>query len=165
VRDARARSRVNWGCQIAARRYEKIVRAQRHQPADPQHAPPAGVREREHVSALIVDDDDDAREVLASILRKHGYTVVTAANGRDALDLLETIRPEVIIIDLLMPVMDGASFREAQRRNREWLSIPTIVMTGTNEEPLLDIAVEETLRKPVRARELVEIVRRHCGER
>lgn len=116
------------------------------------------------VSALVIDDDPDARELLSSIATKVGYTIATAQNGRDGLDLLDSICPDVIFVDLSMPVMSGAEFREAQRRNRAWLSIPTIVMTGTNDEPLLDLAIEQTLRKPVRASELLEIIRRHARD-
>jgi CheY-like chemotaxis protein len=115
------------------------------------------------VSALVIDDDPDARELLATIAMKVGYTIATAQNGRDALELLRTISPGVIFVDLSMPIMNGAEFRQAQRRNREWLSIPTVVMTGTSEEPLLDLAIEQTLRKPVRASELLAIIARHAG--
>jgi len=114
------------------------------------------------VSVLVVDDDDDARELLAAIIAKAGYTVATASNGREALELLEHLHPEVIFLDVVMPDMDGAEFRQQQRRNKEWIKIPTIVMTGAAEEPMLDVAVEQTLRKPVRSRDLLAIVARHC---
>jgi CheY-like chemotaxis protein len=117
------------------------------------------------VSALIVDDDHDARELLATIVEDAGYSVVTARDGREALDLLHKVRPGVILLDLSMPGMNGAEFREAQRRHREWIRIPTIVMTGSDDEPLLDPGIETTLQKPVRAREPVEIVRRYANER
>lgn len=115
------------------------------------------------VSALVIDDDPDACELMSSIATKVGYTIATAPNGRDGLELLRTISPGVIFVDISMPIMNGAEFREAQRRNREWLSIPTVVMTGTSEEPLLDLAIEQTLRKPVRASELLAIIARHAG--
>lgn len=114
---------------------------------------------------MIVDDDDDARELLADLLRRSGYAVVTARDGQEALDLLHVVRPRVIFVDLMMPNVDGAHFREEQRRHVDWLKIPTIVMTGSQEEPQLDLAVEHTLKKPVRASELLEIVRRHCERR
>ena len=114
-----------------------------------------------HVDVLVIDDDADAREMLAALLCKRGYSVATAADGCQALELLRSIRPAVILVDLIMPVMDGATFREHQRHNRDWLEIPTIVMTGSKEEPMLDLAVEETLRKPVHVRDVLEIVRRH----
>lgn len=95
-------------------------------------------------------------------LTKEGYSVRTAANGREALELLQTIRPSLILLDVQMPVMDGMEFREHQRRDRALLSIPTVVLTGAAVEPMLDLAVDEALRKPVRGADLLEIVRRHC---
>lgn len=115
------------------------------------------------ISALVIDDDGDARDLMAAIVARAGYTVMTARDGREALDLLNRVRPSVIFVDLWMPVMNGHEFREAQRRNRVWLTIPTVVMTGTSEEPLLDLAIEETLQKPVKAKQVIEIVRRHAG--
>jgi CheY-like chemotaxis protein len=114
------------------------------------------------VSILIVDDDDDARDMLSLVLARSGYTVATARNGREALDMLHTIRPEMILLDVCMPVMDGAQFRQEQRRNREWIRIPTVVMTGAAEEPVLDVAVELALRKPVTSQQLLSIVARHA---
>lgn len=128
-------------------------------------APNARRSVRTSVSALVIDDDDDARDLLAVLLRKAGYTVRTARDGREALEVLRVVRPRVIFLDLIMPGMSGAEFRAAQRHNREWLEIPTVVMTGTNEEPVLDLAIEETLRKPVRANELLAIVQRHEHDR
>jgi CheY-like chemotaxis protein len=112
---------------------------------------------------LVVEDDPDTRELLATVIAKAGYAVITARDGREALAMLP-LRPALIFVDLSMPVMTGEEFREAQRRNREWIAIPTIVMTGTSDEPLLDLAIEQTLRKPVPARRLLDIVRAHLGE-
>jgi CheY-like chemotaxis protein len=114
------------------------------------------------VSVLIVDDDDDAREMLAGVVEQAGYTVQTARNGSEGLDRLRQARPELILLDVIMPVMDGTMFRQEQRRHWDWLHIPTIVMTGAYDEPMLDLAVEETLKKPVGADTVLEIVRRHC---
>jgi CheY-like chemotaxis protein len=114
------------------------------------------------VDVLLVDDEEDVRMLITEILSRAGYTVRTASDGRDAIEVLDHVTPSVIIMDLQMPVMNGAEFREAQRRNREWIKIPTVVMTGTTDEPMLDLAVEETLRKPVRAFKLLEIVGRHA---
>jgi len=114
------------------------------------------------VDVLLVDDEQDVRDLVSEILSRAGYTVRTASDGRDAIEVLDHVRPSVIIMDLQMPVMNGAEFRQAQRRNREWIKIPTVVMTGTTDEPLLDLAIEETLKKPVRAFKLLEIVGRHA---
>src|SRR5678815_4049235 len=114
------------------------------------------------VSVLIVDDDADTRELLDVALVRAGYSVATASNGREALAILRTIRPEMILLDIQMPVMDGAEFRQAQRRDQDLIKIPTVVMTGSREEPVLDIAVAETLTKPFRVKDLLAIVGRHC---
>src|SRR5262249_10932578 len=100
-----------------------------------------------------------------AVIEKAGYTVQTATNGQEGLDLLSTLRPELILLDVCMPIMDGPTFRQEQRRHWNWLHIPTVVMTGANEEPMLDIAVEETLRKPIHTEELLAIVQRHCTRR
>jgi CheY-like chemotaxis protein len=71
----------------------------------------------------------------------------------------------MILLDIQMPVMDGAEFRQAQRRNPELLRVPTVVMTGSKEEPLLDMSVVETLIKPFRRDELLAIVARYCDRR
>ena len=111
---------------------------------------------------LIVDDDDDARELLAALIARAGYSVATARDGAEALRLLSTLRPELILLDVCMPNMDGPTFRQEQRRNRDLLGIPTIVMTGANEEPMLDLAVEQTRRKPVTKDDVLELVASHC---
>ena len=121
-------------------------------------------RRLERVSVLIVEDEQDTRELLELLVSKAGYSVRTAENGQEALNLLETIRPSLILLDVQMPVMDGAEFRQAMRRDRSLLSIPTVVLTGAAVEPMLDIAVDEALRKPVKSADLLAIVRRHCGE-
>jgi CheY-like chemotaxis protein len=114
------------------------------------------------VAVLIVDDDEDSREVLADLVRRAGYTVETARDGHEAIDRLHQFRPELIVLDVVMPGMDGAQFRAHQRRNRDWIRIPTVVMTGMTDEPVLDVGVEDTLRKPVRPRDVLALVERHC---
>jgi CheY-like chemotaxis protein len=122
-------------------------------------------RDRRKVSVLVVDDDPDTCDLLGAVLVRAGYSVVTASNGREALAVLRSIRPEMILLDIQMPLMDGAEFRQAQRRSHDLIKIPTVVMTGSKEEPVLDLAVVETLTKPFRTKELLAIVGRHCDGR
>jgi len=119
-------------------------------------------RDRRTVSVLVVDDDPDTRELLEEALVRAGYSVAIASNGREALAVLRSIRPEMILLDIQMPLMDGAEFRQAQRRDRDLIKIPTVVMTGSKDEPLLDIGVVETLTKPFRVKDLLAIVGSHC---
>lgn len=142
----------------------RLARVQTNQMAQHAHHvqidPTSG---RRAVSVLVIEDDVDTRDQITSVLQNAGYSVATASDGSEALSMLQTIRPEVIFLDVQMPIMDGPHFREAQRRDRDLLEIPTVVMTGDRSaEPMLDIGVEETLRKPIKVRELLAIARQYC---
>ena len=82
---------------------------------------------------LVVDDDALIRDTLATALGDEGYAVRVASNGRAALITIGTWRPDVIVLDLMMPVMDGHSFRAAQRAVAETAHIPVIVLSATHE--------------------------------
>lgn len=85
----------------------------------------AGVRP----SVLVIDDDEPTREVIAAMLESEGIDVLQAINGRAALDLLEEFRPDLIILDLSMPVMDGYEFMKS-RAPIAAEDIPVVVYTG-----------------------------------
>ncbi len=114
------------------------------------------------VSVLVVDDEEDVAELIAESLQRQGYSVRTARNGREALAILRTTPIAAVLLDIQMPIMDGAEFREQQRHDRELLRIPTLVMTGSDAEMQLDLAVDETIRKPVRIAKLVDFLERHA---
>ncbi len=101
---------------------------------------------------------------MSAVIETAGYVVVTASNGQEALDRIEEQRPSLIFLDIEMPVMDGPEFRQHQRHDPELLRIPTIVMTGSQLEPLLDLAVGETLQKPARLADVLALVRRYCTD-
>lgn len=119
--------------------------------------------DRRDVSVLVVDDDVDTRDMVEELLTAASYSVVTAADGREALELLETIRPALILLDVQMPVMGGAEFRQVQRRDPSLIRIPTVVISGAASEPMLDLAIDEALKKPVQRADLMRLVARHCG--
>jgi CheY-like chemotaxis protein len=82
---------------------------------------------------LIVDDDADIREALTELLTAEGYQVVAVANGQSALDQLQAgPRPTVIILDLMMPVMNGWDFRLQQQQDPALSAIPVIILTATD---------------------------------
>ena len=89
---------------------------------------------------LIVDDNADARESLAAFLRTFGHTVTCAPNGRDALSFVLSDLPDVIVLDLLMPEMDGPSFLEVVRSYLRIQSLPVVVVTGLGDSPMIDRA-------------------------
>jgi CheY-like chemotaxis protein len=81
---------------------------------------------------LIVDDDLDIREILADTLKDRGFDVITAANGLEALKLIRsmTTHPSVILLDLMMPIMDGYGFLEERRKDPVLASIPLAILTA-----------------------------------
>ena len=81
----------------------------------------------------MVDDEYNIRLILQDALSLEGYDARTAANGREALRLLERWQPDAIVLDLIMPEMDGQSFREAQRRLDGKADIPVIVLSGAHD--------------------------------
>ncbi len=85
---------------------------------------------------LLADDDPDVIEVVSVILEDEGYEVITAADGGEALDKLRSERPDLVILDLLMPKVDGFAFFNAldTPEYESCSSIPVIVLTSVREE-------------------------------
>jgi CheY-like chemotaxis protein len=99
------------------------------------------------MSVMIVDDDRDIREALGELLREEGYVIEAAWNGLEALKRLHAgFRPNLIILDLMMPVMDGFAFRAEQKQHPDLADIPVI---GVTAAATFDTDFE-CLRKPVR---------------
>lgn len=114
---------------------------------------------------LIVDDDPGIREAAREILLDEGYHIVTAGNGREALDFLRTsaVRPALILLDLTMPEMDGSAFRSEQKHDPLLHSIPVAVFT--TQERLSDalrMAIADFVPKPVNCERLLATVNRFC---
>ena len=80
--------------------------------------------------ALVVDDDLGSREMLRSALEREGWQVAEAENGRRALERLDERKPSLILLDLMMPVMDGFEFLMQMRKLEEWRGIPIVVVTA-----------------------------------
>jgi CheY-like chemotaxis protein len=80
--------------------------------------------------ALVVDDDPDTRVWLRRMLREEGWTVLEAANGREALARLADKAPDVVLLDLMMPEMDGFELIEELRHDEVWRRLPVVVVTA-----------------------------------
>ena len=92
---------------------------------------PFGAVSGRNVNVLVVDDQEVIRETLQTALDDEGFTVETAANGREALDILERWKPCVILLDLMMPVMDGWAFRAEQKRSGS--NVPVVLLSAAGE--------------------------------
>lgn len=108
-------------------------------------------------TVLVVEDDALIREQVRGVLAAQGCAVVEAANGRVALERLVEARPDLILLDLMMPEMDGFAFTDELRRHEDWRSIPIVVMTGKDltaeDRRRLSGHVEEIVRKRAYSRE------------
>ena len=95
--------------------------------------------------------------------RTKGYDVASVGNGREALDYLKQAspRPCVILLDLMMPVMDGWQFRKEQKLHPEIADIPLVVITATGKRPVL-IDAAELVMKPLDLTRLFQSVERYC---
>ncbi|HEX2529695.1 MAG TPA: PAS domain S-box protein [Geminicoccus sp.] len=118
-------------------------------------APPPGRRAR----IMIVDDDEDVRRILAETLTALGYRVDEAKDGADALDLLKSVGPDLLILDFAMPGMNGADVARAARSLRP--DLPIVFATGYAETAAIDAvagASQLMLRKPFGLHELEAVV-------
>ncbi len=107
---------------------------------------------------LVVDDDRTFRRLLESRLRAHGYEAVTAADGREALERCAASTPDLIVLDILMPGMDGYTFlQEFKRGGGDLLRTPVVVLT--TEETMRDIfrieGVNDYILKPFAMKDLL----------
>ena len=106
---------------------------------------------------LLVDDESAITENLAPFLERSGFIVTVAANGQEALDRLESFAPDLIVLDVLMPVLDGREVLRTLRKQDNW--IPIILLTQVGESSERAMALEEGaddyLNKPFDPQELV----------
>jgi CheY-like chemotaxis protein len=115
---------------------------------------------------LIVEDDDDIRADLTSILRLKGFAVEEAANGRDALTRLrDGVPPCLVVLDLMMPVMNGWELRGAMREDPVLAPIPVVVVSGVGrigDDDFKSLDPAAVLVKPFELAKLLELVARYC---
>jgi two-component system, chemotaxis family, chemotaxis protein CheY len=114
---------------------------------------------------MIVEDDPDILEPLATLLRLHGFEVSTASDGLDALAVLARgPAPGLILLDLMMPRMNGWDFRARQLEDPAISHIPVILFTGAADpdEPLAVLQAAGWLPKPFDMRALIGLVEQHC---
>lgn len=107
---------------------------------------------------LIVDDDVDLVAVEKGILAREGYSVIVAPNGEEGLALARKEKPDLIILDITMPVMDGYLFADEFNRDKTIAKIPVIALTSYVESPLdqpVPFEVTEWVNKPVKPKDLV----------
>lgn len=121
--------------------------------------------EKQIKTVLIVEDDNDISDVLTQILQYEGYAVNTVSNGLEALEFLrKSDPPGLILLDLMMPVMDGWQFRAEQQKDPELAKIPVVIVSadGRVYQKATSIGAAGYLKKPIELETLLDIVARHC---
>jgi CheY-like chemotaxis protein len=113
---------------------------------------------------LVVEDDPDLREMMEQMLHLEGFATLTAPNGQEALNLLNAGVPvKVILLDLMMPVMDGWEFRRRQLADPKLAGIPVVVMSATDGDRLREIEpVTAAFRKPLPFGRMIDLLQRLC---
>ena len=107
---------------------------------------------------LVVDDDPMVRDTLAQVLADEGYVVDTAVDGADALSCVRTARPDAILLDLMMPGMNGRQFLQAMRDDPSYSEIPVLIMTAVHGVNLASVSESEIVEKPFVVEELLNKV-------
>lgn len=115
---------------------------------------------------LVIEDEEVASAMLVKLLSVAGYEVSLATDGRIALDLLETgLRPSLILLDMILPNLDGWKFMSLRRQDPDLAAIPVVIATGltvASDEWAKSLGALAMLRKPVDPSRLMELMRLYC---
>jgi CheY-like chemotaxis protein len=122
--------------------------------AKPKPTPPA---------VLVIEDDEDVAMTINDVVEERGYRAICVPNGKVALSVLERELPALMLVDLFMPVMNGAEFLKVVKRTPSLAAIPRVIMTAAND-PMIGIKEDVTvLYKPVDFDALTRLLHMYCG--
>lgn len=111
---------------------------------------------------LVVDDDDALREALAEVIADAGYRVEQAENGREALQKIRQLSPCIVLLDLMMPLMDGWEVVSEMDTDPALAKVPVCIVSAQDRlPPPRSVAV---LKKPIAVASLLSTVAAHCGK-
>ena len=113
---------------------------------------------------LVIDDEADVRKYLVAVLEKHGFETLTAVNGREGFEMAKNERPDVVILDLMMPNQSGTDFYRNLAKNKELADTPVIVVSGL---PGRHLAVKKPVAvfdKPIVPADFIAAVNRALGQ-
>ncbi len=120
---------------------------------------------QQNKTVLIIDDEPDVRTYLSTLLEDNGYATVTACNGEEAMACVTNSRPDLITLDVTMPVKSGVKFYREMKESEQWKSIPIIILTGISKDFKNFISTrsqvpppEGYLHKPVVEADVLELV-------
>lgn len=115
--------------------------------------------------ALVVDDEQDHRELVRDVLEREGWTVELAVDGLAALGSIPQVRPDVLVLDLRMPNLDGGGVLKMLRAQPAGRKVRVVVTTGAEPDRAVHELADVVLTKPFRPEALVEAVQPPRGRR
>ena len=131
-------------------------------PPEPGAAPTAGDGEGQAGTVLVVDDDEAARDLLVRFLRREGFAVRTAPHGAAALPMVRELRPAAVLLDVMMPHMDGWAVLSAMKADPELADIPVVMVSFVQQKGLaFSLGAADYLTKPVQWARLKEVLDRY----
>jgi len=110
---------------------------------------------------LVVDDIADNLILLQTVLESEGYIVETAQSGKAALDKLEEVDPDLVLLDIMMPGLNGYEVTRQVRQNERFASLPIVLLTAHDEffqKPYREVGADDLIRKPIDFDELLDKV-------
>jgi chemosensory pili system protein ChpA (sensor histidine kinase/response regulator) len=120
-------------------------------------------------TALVVDDSITVRRVTERFLQRHGMRVLTAKDGLDAISVLQDTKPDVILLDIEMPRMDGYEFASHVRNDERYADVPIIMITSRvgdkHRARAIELGVNDYLGKPYQDAQLLDAIQRQLEDR
>lgn len=112
---------------------------------------------------LVVDDDPINRKLIVKILSKKGFDAVEAGNGVEAFSILEKESFDIVLLDIVMPVMDGIEFLKEIKLKPEYLNLPIIILTtdDTKKVEALNLGANDIIIKPISPVTLLETIEKY----
>jgi len=144
-------------CMALVRTFEERAGTAEIEPAEEAGTPASHVR-----TVMIVDDSVTVRKVTSRLMERHGFEVVTAKDGVDAMEQLQDVRPDVVLLDIEMPRMDGFEVLRSIRRDEAIKDLPIIMITSRtgekHKQQAMELGVNEYLGKPFQEASLLSTI-------
>ena len=118
----------------------------------------------DHKQILVIEDDDSIREALEELFVSEGYSVAMAENGSTGMEVFAKTKPQLVLLDLMMPVMDGRGFLRAMSevQDRRLADTPIVLITAAGEKGATGCQVSEVLTKPIDIAKLLDVAQKYC---
>jgi two-component system response regulator VicR len=118
---------------------------------------------------MVVDDEPDTVDLVKLVLETEGYEIMVAYGGQEALDMIKVDRPDLVLLDIMMPQMDGWAVRKKIVENEETKDIPVVMLTAKAQPidkmiGLHVVGVTDYITKPFGRKELIDSVKRIVGD-